>query len=119
MIMRRETDVKIDVTKENRIVIVAVEGEVDAETSPQLRERFDKLLAEGEHSYVIDMAGVEFMDSSGLAALVRLFKRVRIGEGDVRLCEVRPEILKIFELTRLNRVFDIFETRAEAVESFQ
>ena len=108
----------INVTEENGIVIVAVEGDIDAATAPQLRERFDELLAEGEHSYVIDMAGVEFMDSSGLAALVRLFKRVRIGEGDVRLCGVRSEVLKIFELTRLNRVFDIFETRAEAVESF-
>jgi len=110
---------KIDVTKENGIVIVAVEGDIDVETAPQLRERFDELLAEGEHSYVIDMAGVEFMDSSGLAAFVRLFKRVRIGEGDVRLCGLRPEVSKIMELTRLNRVFDIFETRAEAVESFR
>ena len=110
---------QINVTKENGIVIVAVEGEVDVETSPQLRERFDKHLAEGEHSYVIDMARVEFMDSSGLAAFVRLFKRVRIGKGDVRLCGLRPEVLKIFELTRLNRVFDIFETRDEAVDSFR
>ena len=110
---------KIGVTRENGIVIVAVEGEIDADTSPQLRERFDKLLAEGEQSYVIDMAGVEFIDSSGLSAFVTLFKRVRIGEGDVRLCELRPEVLKIFELTRLNRVFDIFETHAEAVGSFQ
>ncbi|HDH09785.1 MAG: anti-sigma B factor antagonist [Chloroflexi bacterium] len=110
---------KIDITKEDDIVIVAVEGEVDVETSPQLRECFDKLLAEGEHNFVIDMGGVDFIDSSGLAAFVRLFKRVRIGEGDVKLCCIRPEILKIFELTRLNRVFDIFDTRAEAVESFR
>ena len=110
---------KIEVTKENNIVIVAVEGEIDVETSPQLRERFDKLLAEGEHNFVIDMGGVDFIDSSGLAAFVRLFKRVRVGEGDVKLCCIRPEILKIFELTRLNRVFDIFDTRAEAVKSYR
>jgi len=110
---------KIEVTKENDVTIVTVEGEIDVETSPQLRERFDELLAEGEHNFVIDLAGVDFIDSSGLAAFVRLFKRVRIGEGDVKLCGLRPEILKIFELTRLNRVFDIFETRAEAVESFR
>ena len=109
---------RIDVTR-NGIVMVAVEGDIDVETAPQLRECFDKLLAEGEHSYVIDMAGVGFIDSSGLAAFVRLFKRVRIGEGDVRLCGLRPEVSKIFELTRLNRVFDIFETCAEAVESFR
>ena len=110
---------KIEVTKENDIAIVAVEGEIDVETSPQLRERFDKLLAEGEHNFVIDMGGVDFIDSSGLAAFVRLFKRVRVGEGDVKLCCIRPEILKIFELTRLNRVFDIFDTRAEAVKSYR
>jgi len=110
---------KIEVTKENDIAIVAVEGEIDVETSPQLRERFDELLAQGEHNFVIDMGGVDFIDSSGLAAFVRLFKRVRVGEGDVKLCCVRPEILKIFELTRLNRVFDIFEARTEAVKSFQ
>ena len=109
---------RIDITR-NGIVMVAVEGDIDVETAPQLRECFDKLLAEGEHSYVIDMAGVGFIDSSGLAAFVRLFKRVRIGEGDVRLCGLRPEVSKIFELTRLNRVFDIFETCAEAVESFR
>ena len=110
---------KIEVTKENDIAIVAVEGEIDVETSPQLRERFDELLAQGEHNFVIDLGGVDFIDSSGLAAFVRLFKRVRVGEGDVKLCCIRPEILKIFELTRLNRVFDIFDTRAEAVESYR
>ncbi|HIC92873.1 MAG TPA: anti-sigma factor antagonist [Anaerolineae bacterium] len=110
---------KIEVTRENGIAVVAVEGEIDVETSPQLRERFDELLAEGEHNFVIDLTGVDFIDSSGLAAFVRLFKRVRIGEGDVKLCGLRPEILKIFELTRLNRVFDIFDTRAEAVESYR
>ncbi len=110
---------KIEVTKENDIAIVAVEGEIDVETSPQLRERFDELLAQGEHNFVIDLGGVDFIDSSGLAAFVRLFKRVRVGEGDVKLCCIRPEILKIFELTRLNRVFDIFDTRAEAVKSYR
>ena len=110
---------KIEVTKENNVTIVAVEGEIDVETSPQLRERFDELLAQGEHNFVIDLGGVDFIDSSGLAAFVRLFKRVRVGEGDVKLCCIRPEILKIFELTRLNRVFDIFDTRAEAVKSYR
>ena len=110
---------KIEVTKENNVTIVAVEGEIDVETSPQLRERFDELLAQGEHNFVIDLGGVDFIDSSGLAAFVRLFKRVRVGEGDVKLCCIRPEILKNFELTRLNRVFDIFDTRAEAVKSYR
>ena len=110
---------QIDVTKETSVVVVAVEGTIDFETSPQLRECFDRLLAEGKQNYVVDMTGVEFIDSPGLLVFVRLLKRVRIGRGDVRLCGLRSEILKTFELTRLNKVFDIFETHAEAVESFR
>lgn len=72
----------------------------------------------GENQFVIDLTGVPFMDSSGIAALVNLFKRIRIGAGDVKLCGIREEIMKIFSLTRLDRVFEIFDTRAEGIDSF-
>jgi len=110
--------VQIDVSKEGDVVVVTVEGDLDANTSPDLRAKFEELIGQGENQYIIDLAGVAFMDSSGIAALVNLFKRVRIGAGDVKLCGIREEIMKIFRLTRLDRVFDIFDTRAEAVASF-
>ena len=110
---------KINITKESGIVVVAVDGKIDFATSPQLQESFDRLLAKGEHNYVVDMAGVGFVDSPGLLAFVRLFKRVRTGNGEVKLCSMTPEVLHTFELTRLNKVFPIFETVAAAVESFR
>ena len=106
---------QIDVKKENDVVVVAVEGDLDINTSPDLRDKFEELIGQGENQYVIDLAGVPFMDSSGIAALVSLYKRVRIGAGDVKLCSIQAEVLKIFELTRLNRVFQIFDSRADAV----
>jgi len=109
---------QVDVIKEGDIVIVVVQGELDAETSPDLRSTFEELIGGGANQYVIDLAGITFMDSSGIAALVNLFKRVRIGAGDVKLCGIINEIMKIFQLTRLDRVFDIFETRTEAFDSF-
>jgi anti-sigma B factor antagonist len=110
--------VQVDVSKEGDIVVVAVEGDLDASTSPDLRAKFEEFIGQGENLYVIDLAEVPFMDSSGIAALVNLFKRVRIGAGDVRLCSLREEIMKIFRLTRLDRVFDIFDNRADAIASF-
>lgn len=106
------------VIKEGDIAVVVVEGDLDASTAPGLRAKFEELIGQGENQYVIDLAGVPFMDSSGIAALVNLFKRVRIGHGDVKLCGIGEEILKIFQLTRLDRVFDIFDTRADAIASF-
>jgi len=110
--------VKIGASKEKNVVIVIVEGDLDASNAPDLRAKFEELIGQGENQYVIDLSGVPFMDSSGIAALVNLFKRVRIGAGDVKLCGLQEEVKKVFELTRLNRVFDIFDTCAEAAASF-
>jgi anti-sigma B factor antagonist len=111
--------VRIEVEKEGDIVVVIVEGELDASTSPELRNKFEELIGQGENKYVIDLAGVGFMDSSGISAIVNLFKRVRIGHGDVKLCNLSAEIMKIFELTRLNRVFDIYDSRDSAISSYE
>lgn len=109
---------EINVERNGSVAVVAVSGEVDAATAPQLRQQFDELLGESQQEFVIDLSQVSFMDSSGLASLVQLFKRVRIGHGDVRLCGLQPEVSRVFELTRLHRVFDVFPDRAAAVSSF-
>lgn len=102
----------------NGVAVVAVAGEIDAANVSALRGHLDDLLAKGEHNFVIDLTDVAFMDSSGLATLVQLFKRVRIGEGDVRLCGLQPKVERVFELIRLDRVFDTFAAREDAVASF-
>ena len=99
-------------------MVVAVAGEVDATTVVDLHTVFDDLVNRGVQNYAIDLSRVTFMDSSGLAALARLYKRIRIGHGDVRLCSLPPEMRRIIELTRFDRVFDIFDTREAAVASF-
>jgi len=110
----------MDVTTEQAgtVTIVTVQGDIEAGSAPALRDRLNELLAEGAQQFVIDLAGVPFMDSAGIATLVQLFKRVRIGHGDVRLCSLQPSVDKIFKLVRLHRVFDTHEDRAAAVQSF-
>jgi anti-sigma B factor antagonist len=101
------------------VIVVAPTGDLASDTVSGFQEKLDELLAAGSHYFVIDMKGVGFIDSSGLGALVRLFKRVRIGEGDVRLAEVPAPVMKILDLTRLTQVFDVFPTVPDAVASLQ
>ncbi len=108
----------IQVSKQGNVVVVAVSGDMEAQSVSQLDDCLSELVGRGERNYVIDLDAVPFMDSSGLAMLVKLFKRIRIGHGDVKLAGLRPEILKIFQLTRLDRVFDIFDGQSEAIASF-
>ncbi|MDP9393622.1 MAG: STAS domain-containing protein [Actinomycetota bacterium] len=110
----------MDVTVEQRdhLSVLTVSGDVDAGNVDHLRRRIDGLLADGEHRFVVDLSGVPFMDSAGLATLVQLFKRVRIGEGDVRLAALQPDVLRVFQLVRLTRVFDIYDTADAAIASY-
>src|SRR3990172_3201582 len=110
---------RVDTLQSGNVVVVIVSGEVDTTTVADLHAVFDQLVARGAQNYVIDLGDVSFMDSSGLAALAGLYKRIRIGQGDVRLCNLRGEMRRIIELTRFDRVFDIFENREAALNSFK
>jgi anti-anti-sigma factor len=109
---------ELKVERLDSAALVTVSGDVDAASAHLLRRAFDGLVADGEHRFVIDLGAVPFMDSSGLAALVQLFKRVRIGEGDVRICALQPAVLRVFELVRLTRVFELFDDAAAACASY-
>jgi anti-sigma B factor antagonist len=99
------------------LAIVAPRGDIDASTAPDFQAELDRLLGEAVRYFVLDLAGVGFMDSAGLASLVRLYKRVRIGEGDVRLAAVPPQVREVLTLTRLDRVFETSDTAAEAARA--
>jgi len=90
--------------------VVRVQGEVDVYTAPRLRETLLELVNEGKRQIVIDLGGVEFLDSTGLGVLVGGLKRVRSHEGDLRLVCTQSRILKVFEITGLTTVFSIFDS---------
>ncbi len=64
---------------------------------------------------LIDLNDVEFLSSSVLGKLIRLLKRTRQINGRLRLCSIRPSILEVFEITQLNKVFEIYPDAAEAL----
>ncbi len=109
---------ELAVERRDGLAVVRIQGDVDAGSVDVLRHAIDELLTAGEHRFVVDLSDVPFMDSAGLATLVQLFKRVRIGEGDVRLAGLQPDVLRIFQLVRLTRVFDVYDTAAAAVASY-
>ena len=67
---------------------------------------------------VLDMAGVSFVDSSGLGALISCLRQANSRKGDFRLCELSRTVGALFELMRMHRVFNVHDIRADAVASF-
>lgn len=108
-------DLSLDTRTEGERTVVAVGGEIDVYTAPQLRERVVQLVSDGKVDLVLDLTHVEFLDSTGLGVLVGALNRVRNHEGSLALVLTQERILKIFEITGLRTVFPIFPTVAEAV----
>ena len=95
--------------------VVSVKGEVDVYTAPRLREKLVELVSQGRHQVVVDLEGVDFLDSTGLGVLVGGLKRLRSHDGDLTLVCTHQRILKVFEITGLTKVFSIFTSVDEAV----
>ena len=106
------------ISERDGVAVVTPAGDLDSQTSHAFQNRLDPLISEGTCYFVVDLQHVRFLDRAGLAALVRLYKHVRIGEGDVRLAGVLPAVQRILDLTRLSRVFAIYPTVEEAAASF-
>ena len=110
-------DLTLNTRDEAGHTVLAVSGEVDVYTAPALRDRIADLLDSGQHQLVIDLGGVEFLDSTGLGVLVGGLKRVRAHDGSLRLVCTQERILKIFRITGLTKVFPIHASVAEAVSA--
>jgi len=102
-------------TDENGIAVIAAHGEIDVSTAPQLRQAIVEVASAGPGPLVIDLADVDFLDSTGLGVLVSGLKRFRTMGSDVILVVAANRILKVFEITGLTQVFRLHATREAAV----
>lgn len=91
-----------------------MDGRFDALGSRELKNVVS-MLDDTKKRFILDMAGINFIDSSGLGTLVGILRTVEKEGGQVRIAGLIPEVLIIFELTRLHRIFDIYETAAAAM----
>lgn len=103
-------DLGLATTEQNGFAVLAVQGEVDVYTAPQLREQLISLVDSGQRNLVVNLEGVEFLDSTGLGVLVGGLKRVRSAGGDLSLICTQRRILKVLEITGLTKVFAIHDS---------
>ena len=109
-------DLGLDVQERDGFAVLAVSGEVDVATVPRLREQLHGLVAQGSNQIIVNLDAVDFLDSTGLGVLVGALKRVRSNDGDLYLVCTQPRIRKVFEVTGLTKVFQLFDTVDDAVK---
>ncbi|MEU1361857.1 STAS domain-containing protein [Micromonospora zamorensis] len=102
-------DLSLSVRPGRGCTVLEVHGELDMATSPQLREGLQRLVEAGDRQIVVDLAGVRFMDSSALGALVLMFKALREVGGRLSLASAQPAVRTVLTITSVDRVIQAYE----------
>lgn len=106
----------LDVNHQDGVIVVRPDlKRIDASVATEFKSRLLELIDKGDEKIVINLSEVDFIDSSGLGVLVLVLRKLG-PEGKIRLCKVNDSVKSIFELTRLNEVFNIHKTVEGAVE---
>ena len=95
--------------------IVAVTGEIDLFTAPELKQKLTDAIEGGKSRIVVDLTETSFLDSTALGVLIGAVKRLRTRDGALVIVNVDQNIAKTFEITGLDQIFTILGTRDEAV----
>ncbi|MCK5446488.1 MAG: STAS domain-containing protein [Gemmatimonadetes bacterium] len=102
----------------NGITIVEVGGELIVGNRHELKEKVIERLEAGDRQFLIDFTSSSYIDSSGLGVLVSLSKKIRESGGVLRLAGLSEDLRTLFELTKLDTLFQIADTRARALGEF-
>ncbi len=109
---------KITKTTQQDVVICRINGDIDINSSPDIRKTFAELTASYQKKIVINLAEVSYIDSSGLATLVEMLKKIKSYGGRLRLSNLADKVKGLFEITKLEKIFEIYDTAEQAVAGF-
>ncbi|HNW46901.1 MAG TPA: STAS domain-containing protein [Thermotogota bacterium] len=107
-------DLKIQSKTEEKRVIVYISGDIDAYHSPKLKEEMDTFVNGELSDIALDLSDVPYIDSAGLGTLVSILRETRNAKKALKLVGLRQNIKRIFEMTRLDKIFDVYDTLEES-----
>jgi len=109
---------KLNFEKIGDIQLVRLQGSLTVSSAQHFFSQIVSQLQTGGIKFVVDLSETEFIDSTGLGTLIRCYKRIQEAGGRMKLSDLPPRIWKTFELTRLDKILPIYDTRQDALDSF-
>jgi anti-anti-sigma factor len=107
----------ITLSKEGEVNVLEVEGRLDTTNYGELEHHLSALTENGENLILLDLEKLEYVSSSGLRILLMFLKKLKAAEGRFILCSMSSDIKEIFEISGFINIFEIFDSKAEALKS--
>ncbi|HZH55832.1 MAG TPA: STAS domain-containing protein [Burkholderiaceae bacterium] len=101
--------------KNGEILIVSAAGQINSANAAELETCLLEWVQEGEHKWVLDMAGVEYISSAGLRVVLLLAKRLKQNGGHLVLCSLQPHVLEVFDISGFLSILDVADSRDAAL----
>jgi len=101
----------------NEAIIIKIQGDVDLYSSPQVRKTILDLIQKKKPALLVNLEGVNYMDSSGVATLVEGLQRIKKYGGTLCIYNLQGAVRDVFELSRLDKVFHIFDNEQDAMKA--
>ena len=108
----------VTTTKKGSVIIVSIDGDIEFDDSIQLNETFNTIIKQDSSKIVLDLKNCNYIDSSGLGALVEGLKATQKANGDLRLCHLNEDFQEILMMTRIIKYFQVFDSLEDAIKSF-
>jgi anti-sigma B factor antagonist len=106
------------IISDDNIDIIVLDGRIDQDASEELEGVLEGLVEKGKLNICIDMSSVKHICSSALGVMVAVKRKITKNDGDIKLVMMNENLLKLFETTMLDKVFEIFESQRECLAAF-
>lgn len=99
------------------IVLLSLNGRLDANTSASLETAFAKLVEQGKGKFVFDLQGLDYVSSAGLRSLLSAAKMIKVIQGKLALVRMNENVKEVFDMSGFSSIFSIYEQEADAVHA--
>ena len=109
---------QISVKTTNEVKVLAFEGRLDTQTSPDAQQQLTRLIEEGETKILVNLEKLDYISSAGLRVLLVVAKKLKANAGELRICSLNAVVKEVFDISGFDMILPVSASEAEALEGF-
>ena len=109
---------QISVKTANEVKVLAFEGRLDTQTSPDAQQQLTRLIEEGETKILVNLEKLDYISSAGLRVLLVVAKQLKTTDGELRICSLNEVVKEVFDISGFDMILPISASESEALEGF-
>ncbi len=109
---------QISVKTTNEVKVLAFEGKLDTQTSPDAQQQLTRLIEEGENRFLVNFEKLDYISSAGLRVLLAAAKQLKGSDGELRICSLNEVVREVFDISGFTTIFKVFGSETDALDGF-